>query len=275
MCRGDGLQAGGAPGAANDGSKGIDVVNKGQVGIFDWTLVKAETKEAFTDWLDANGFPHQPAADTQFAHYVKEGFYFVAFKVTASDSAPPAGKRICGDFGPIELAFSTTKPLVPTRIASVSANGQTPAWKIYALSSHDEQLAITAQSSYAATPSYADELTATSLASTPQLAKLAAPGDQLVRMQVGFGFADLDSDLVLSSTKPTQLIPTADQIEYVDCPDGKLPASPGGDGSGASGSASASDDGCAVSTDGPARGVTTLALSLAAVLLVRRRRRAS
>jgi hypothetical protein len=252
VCKGSEPQ--GDFGASNGGAgapPGVAVIDKGQVGIFDWSLVKADSKASFTEWLDANGFPHAPAADAQFSHYVTAGWEFVAFKVTAGEDAPPAGMKLCGDFGPIELAFPTATPVVPTRIAAVSAGGYSPSWRVYGLSDPASQLTIT-QGQYPAMLSYGGALTATSLAGAPELAKLAAPGDRLVRLEVGFSFNGLADDLTLSTAAPQSMRATRDEIVYVDCKAGVAPPptpTPGvGDpASGTSGSGSADDP-----TDGSA-----------------------
>lgn len=272
---------GGAPGESNDGTKGgADVIDKGQVGIFDWALVKADSKDSFTQWLDTNGFPHAPEADEQFSHYVDEGWYFVAFKVTAGADAPPAGKKLCGDFGPIELAFPTATPVVPTRMAAVSAGGRSPAWRIYGLTGAGSQLGVTA-ARYPAMLSYSDELSSAALATAPQLSKLGVAGDRLVRLEVGFGFDGLSKDLELTPASPQKMRSTRDEITYVDCPT-TTPTNPGdpgnpslgtpvGDGSGGSSSSS----GCGVARDGRSGTIAfggALALSLALVAARRRRK---
>jgi hypothetical protein len=273
VCKGDldGGSAGAAPGDRN--SDGVDVINQGQVGIFDWVLVKADSKASFTEWLDSNGFPHAPAADEQFTHYVTEGWSFVAFKVTAGPNAPPAGKKLCGDFGPIELAFPTTTPVVPTRIASVSAGGQSPSWRIYGLSAPAAQLAITSSEYYAST-SYSDALSATTLAGAPELAKLGAAGDRLVRLDVSFGFNTLANDLVLTSAAPQQSRAVKTEIEYVDCPAGvTVPPQPGDPVT--TGSGSGSGGGCAVTPRSNAKEVagTTLGALLALALVMRQKKK--
>lgn len=274
LCKGD-LDAGGVGfgGTDNGGSKGgADVIDKGQVGIFDWALVKADSKDSFTQWLDTNGFPHAPDADTQFAHYVAEGWYFVAFKVTAGADAPPAGKKLCGDFGPIELAFPTATPVVPTRMAAVSAGGRSPAWRIYGLTAPGSQLGVTA-AKYPAMLSFSDELSAASLASAPQLAKLGAAGDRLVRLEVGFGFDGLAKDLELTPATPQKMRSTREEITYVDCPT-TTPTDPSlGTPVGASGApAGAQSSGCGVANTGSGSGLAALGAALALGLVAARRR---
>jgi hypothetical protein len=108
------------------------------------------------------------------------------------------------DFGPIELAFDTATPVVPTRIAAVSANAQSPSWRVYGVSASASQLAITSGSAYPAMTTYSDELGATTLSSAPQLSKLASAGDRLVRLEVGFAFSGIQKDMFLTASAPAK-----------------------------------------------------------------------
>ncbi len=94
-----------ADGGGDSGGPTVQVIDKGQVGIFDYSVIKADTVASFTDWLDADQYPYTVASAAPLAYYVSEGWYFVAFKVTADSQNPPSGQELCGDLGPIELAF--------------------------------------------------------------------------------------------------------------------------------------------------------------------------
>lgn len=270
--------AGGSDGTDAGQSNGANVVDQGQVGIFDWSLVKADTKESFTQWLDANGFAHAPTADEQFAHYVQQGWYFVAFKVTASPNDPPAGKKLCGDFGPIELGFPTASPVVPTRIAQVSAGGRSPNWRVYGISEAASQLAVKADR-YASITSFSDELNAPTLAANPELAKLASAGDRVVRLEVSFGFGNLDKDLLLGTETPKQFRSTTTEVEYIDCPSTQ-PTNPPSTSGGTTeptaepSNGSSSSSGCNTTSRSPADlALGGLGVAIAIGLVARRRRR--
>lgn len=263
---GGGLDAGSFGGdAPNDGTT---VVNQGKVGIFDWVLLKADSTAAFTSWLDANGYPHAASADTQFAQYVADGWYFVAFKVTASNKVPGANEKICGDFGPIALAFPTATPVVPTRIAAVSPSDPNPlAWRIYGVS--DAQLAVNGAGYYAVSK-FSGALDAAELAASPALAKLASVGDRLVKLDVQFSPSTAATDMTLTKTAAVDHRETVYDVTYVDCDGGSVP----GDDAGAVSSAQpvSSSGGCALGSGGRS-GALALVVAAMAGLFVRRRRR--
>ncbi|MGC4119681.1 MAG: DUF2330 domain-containing protein [Myxococcales bacterium] len=252
-CRGRvGPDGGLAHGASDAGVTGPAVIDHGQVGIFDWVLLKADSSASFTAWLDANGFPHDASAEPLFAHYVAKGWFFVAFKVTAGEEAPPEGTRLCGDFGPIQLSFPAATPVVPTRIAAASAPSYSSLrWRIYALG--DQQLSATGTDFYATTR-FAGGLDSATLAGLPKLSVLARAGDRLSKLDVTFS-PSAEADLALGPVENVDYRETLEDITYVDCPGD--PDGPGG--------------GC--STTGP--GVLPFALSALTLLplLGRRRRR--
>jgi hypothetical protein len=193
---------GGAPGAGGSmgagGGSGVTVVNAGTVGIFDWTLLKADTTQAFTDWLDANGYPYQPAAQTAFAAYVKDGWYFVAFKVTAADKAPAAGTELCGDLGPISLAFDSQKLVIPARITAAAGVGAElqQKWHVFTITARDQQLS-------APTPVNSSLLFAGSIANVQgyvAVGKVAANGDRLDEFDLDYAPSLLTADISFENT---------------------------------------------------------------------------
>ena len=272
QCRDKGIGNGGLDAGISfggDASDGTTVIDKGKVGIFDWTLLKADTTAAFTSWLDANGYPHAASADTQFTHYVTQGWYFVAFKVTASSAAPGTNEKICGDFGPIALTFPAAAPVVPTRIAAVSTSDPNPLmWRIYGVS--DQSLTVSS-AGYYPYPKFSGTLGTPELASSPALAKLAAPGDRLVKIDVQFEPSVTTADLTLVPGSVPDFRETVYDITYIDCDGGTIPEAGAADfpvevGGGGGGG------GCAVGGDGSA-GAAALAFVAFAGMLARRRRR--
>jgi hypothetical protein len=77
--------------AAAAGDAGASVLSTGRVGFLDWVLLKADSQEAFTDWLTANGYPYSTAALDVFSYYVQKGWYFVAFRISQG-TMPDAGR---------------------------------------------------------------------------------------------------------------------------------------------------------------------------------------
>jgi hypothetical protein len=180
---------------------GVDVVDRGRVGIFDYEIVQAVSVNAFTDWLDANGYPHatygsdlwSPPNPYQF--YVDKGWYFVAFKVSADSSAPPAGKKLCGDLGPLQLSFPTAQPVVPARIASVNygTSGQLPTWRVFLIASNQQKLETSG--SFNSSRYFSKALHQSELADFGQLAAVSQEGERLTVLNVHFSYTDVGEDI--------------------------------------------------------------------------------
>ncbi len=218
VCRADLWGTGGsAPGAAVDGgAPGVDVINTGQVGIFDWSLLRADDSAAFTDWLDANQYPYDEGAVEHFDYYVMKSWYFIAFKVTAAQERPAQGSKICGSFGPIQLAFSADTPVVPTRIASVGeGRAHNFTWRIHTLAAKP----MTAASAiFSETLHYAGAITREQLETFEEVATVAVEGDQLTSLVVSFLGSEVDEDITLTeSSGPAEYRQTITRARYIDC----------------------------------------------------------
>lgn len=215
----DGSGEGGAgTGGSWSGHSGVDVVDKGQVGVFDWTLLKADTAASFTDWLDANKYPFDPTSLDQFTYYVDSGWYFIAFKVTADSAAPPEGSLICGDLGPIQLSFPSASPIIPARIAAAASQDGSYddfVWRVFALAS--TQLEVKTEGAYS-TLRYSGAISAKHLSSYSALSTMAGAGDRLTAVDVDFYPADLTSDLSFGPAPfPADYRLTEVNTTYIDC----------------------------------------------------------
>jgi MYXO-CTERM domain-containing protein len=218
---------GGKASAGGSGSAGTTVIDRGQVGIFDWALLQATSVASFTDWLDANGFPYQPSAVNAFQYYVDGGWYFVAFKVStgtgtsggAGGGASGAGGKggtggvsaqICGTFGPIVLSFpAPAAPVVPARIASVSSGSL--SWTIYALATEQMQI-----QNLGSELRFSGAVGASELETYPAVAPLAREGDRLTELLVT---SAPSQDFVLEpNPSPTDY--RREQIQIVYCSGG-------------------------------------------------------
>lgn len=217
----DGLAGGMEDAGMRQGSNdlGVDVIERGQVGMFDYVLLQADTSAAFTDWLDANGFPYDAESSAYFAYYVNKSWYFVAFRVTAGPEAPPEGSLLCGDLGPLSLSFELNDPIVPSRIAAVGAGSESQFnWRVFAFSDQPLTAAGTVgwEELY-----FAGALTDEQLVEYPLIASVAEAGTQLTVLDVHFYGADVSDDITLTpSDGPTEYRTTQYEYTYVDCIDG-------------------------------------------------------
>jgi hypothetical protein len=264
----------GTGGTAGNGS-GTTVIERGQVGIFDWALLQATSVASFTDWLDTNGFPYQSDAQAAFQYYVTSGWYFVAFKVSAagggSGGSTGSGgsgqaRSICGNFGPVMLSFSVPGgPVVPARIAAVSSSSF--RWTVYTLA--PDQLGLRGWSYELR---FSGALPAGELTTYPSLSGVGQPGDRLTELLVT---TMPDQDLVLEADpNPIDYRRTEYRYEYVSCTGGA--AGNAGQAARATPVAAHQDGGCSVRRERVGRGsiVVCLCAALLSLGLFKRRRRA-
>ncbi|MBI5548320.1 MAG: DUF2330 domain-containing protein [Deltaproteobacteria bacterium] len=200
-------------GCGSDADKGVDlaaqfpeekpqvnVVDRGRVGAFEWALLQAVTVNAFTDWLDQNGFPHDSASQAIYQSYVDKQWYFVAFKVSADASAPPEGMKLCGDLGPIQLSFTAASPVVPSRIASLNQSGTRPTWRVYLVAGQQQRVSDqSGYGSYYSSPYFAQTLVEGDLSSRPALAEMAREGERVTVLTVSLPTAGASDDLYFAA----------------------------------------------------------------------------
>ncbi|MCC6525751.1 MAG: DUF2330 domain-containing protein [Polyangiaceae bacterium] len=211
---GEGLGCGTAASdkALAGGNQGVNVIDAGRVGDFDWVQVQADTQAAFTDWLDANGYPYPAGATAVFDHYVGKGWYFVAFKFATTLSAPPPGSEVCGDLGPFALEFPTPEPVVPARITAAGAMGSL-VWDVYTLTA-EQQRALPDPGILSSELRYAWGLAAADLADLPEVATLAVAGDHVTRLRLTIEPSWLADDLAFA-VEPAPGDFRATDIQYV------------------------------------------------------------
>lgn len=112
---GAGTKGGGKPGGARGKPEGGGVVvhEVKEVGSFKAFVLSATDAKALSGWLEENKLETNPENDAWLAHYVKAGFFFVAFR-----HDPPKEKK--DDAGgvtseTIRLSFATAAPYYPYR----------------------------------------------------------------------------------------------------------------------------------------------------------------
>jgi MYXO-CTERM domain-containing protein len=118
---------------------------------------------------------------------------------------------------------------------------------------------------YYGTTRFSGALGASELASSPALAKLAAPGERLVKMDVQFYPSETTTDLALVPGSVPDFRETVYDITYVDCDGGTLPGDAGA-------SVEVSGGGCAVGGGGSSGAMAVAVVSLVGLLARRRRR---
>ena len=224
----EGSGGAGSGGVAPFPTSGVNIVNQGQVGVFDWKLVQASSTTLFTDWLTANNFPYDSASSDAFGYYVNLNWYFVAFTITAAASDPPDGTTICGNLGPIQLAFPTDSPVIPARIVGTDGDiaNNYLTWRVHILASSQMDLSTSVATVVTETLRYSGAVTADNLSTYTALSTMAAAGDRLTSMDVSFltGSIASDLDFVPAATPADYRL---SETNYVDCNGCSFRAGPG------------------------------------------------
>jgi MYXO-CTERM domain-containing protein len=223
VCASNGFVLGGSANAVDSASGstsgGTYVIDQGKVGIFTWELLKADTSRSFTDWLNANAFPYPASAASAFDHYVQSGWYFVAFRVTASQTDPTVGYQICGDFGPISLSFPTPQAIIPARMATAGDTQSLFFWRVFTIAAHQMTVSSGTSSGQASSQQqFAGKLQDEDLANRPAAGSIAKPGEWLTELNISFYGPTLKDDITLASTTSDQAFRRHLYVEKeVDC----------------------------------------------------------
>jgi hypothetical protein len=92
----------------------VRILDRQRVGVFDTVTLSAKDPKALTSWLNTNGFATPTSATPVIADYVKDGWVFVAARVTRSTNTTEATAP-----HPLSFTFPTRKPVYPLRLTGV------------------------------------------------------------------------------------------------------------------------------------------------------------
>jgi len=107
---------------APGGTGNVHVWETMDVGIYETTILSADTSSALIDWLNKNGYTFPEGGGQVISYYIGKGYYFIAMKVKKEDSENP---NYYMGIKPIHIHFSTSKIIYPLKISSISAADQT------------------------------------------------------------------------------------------------------------------------------------------------------
>ena len=119
------LLAGGAQSAAPP-----TVVAQVQLGPLEATTLTGGDESGVRQWLDSHGYNMRPEVVAQLDPYLKQGWAFVAMRLT-SDSA------LDGQLAPVQLQFASDRLVYPMRMSAAAKNPQRVV--IYTLGQHRMQ----------------------------------------------------------------------------------------------------------------------------------------
>jgi hypothetical protein len=100
-----------APAAAS--GAGVQVLDSGAVGPFDYVVVTSPDPAEMVRWLRDNGYQIDPSMEPLVQAYTDEGMVFLAMKLQ-----PGKGTN---DITPIRLTYDAVQPMIPLRLTAVAA----------------------------------------------------------------------------------------------------------------------------------------------------------
>jgi hypothetical protein len=106
----------GRTGSAPPGS-GVDVLQQGQVGPYDFSVVGGTNGGDITDWLRQNGYRVTQPMEPLITSYTDMGMVFLAMKLQ--------GGKEAGDIQPVKMTFDAQQAMIPLRLAAVGAQPDT------------------------------------------------------------------------------------------------------------------------------------------------------
>ncbi|WP_280217782.1 DUF2330 domain-containing protein [Nocardia neocaledoniensis] len=161
-----GETSGAAPGS------GPEVLGQVQLGPLEATTLRGGDLTGVREWLDANGYQLRPEVSATLDPYLREGWSFVAMRLT---SATP----LSGALDPVRLTFDSDRLIYPMRMSAAATRPQSV--RLYVFGDHrvtrtDPDAAT--QSTFTEFASPVGELT------DPDLVSLAAGKNYLTQLSV-------------------------------------------------------------------------------------------
>jgi MYXO-CTERM domain-containing protein len=128
---------------------------------------------------------------------------------------------VCNALGPVKLSFASTVPVVPSRMAtagtaSTGSYSYAFSWRIFGITSGDQQLAFTDGANGNRVLGYSGALAAADISS---LAGLAQAGDRLTKLTLTFAYGSTDPDVGLSLSTASDYRQIIYTTQYIYCPD--------------------------------------------------------
>lgn len=90
----------------------------GEVGPYDYAIIKNEKIDDMIYWLRYNNYQVTPAMEPLITQYVKEGLYFLAMKLKRGADAT--------EIKPVVMTYQAIHPMIPIRLTAVAAMPDMP-----------------------------------------------------------------------------------------------------------------------------------------------------
>ena len=95
-------------------SSSVDVVASGEVGPYEFDVVRSDDPDALVGWLGEFNYRVTPEMEPIIDLYVAEGFVFLAMKLR-----PGQGVQ---NVEPVKVTYPSSAPMIPLRLTAVAAN---------------------------------------------------------------------------------------------------------------------------------------------------------
>ncbi|MCA9680856.1 MAG: DUF2330 domain-containing protein, partial [Myxococcales bacterium] len=103
----------GAGGFDETGGGGVDILDRGFAGAFEYVTLTGSTVQEIVDWLDAAGYAQDEDAPPILQEYLDEGFVFVAIKLRSEAGV--------AEIHPLAIRYSGIEPCIPIRLTRIAA----------------------------------------------------------------------------------------------------------------------------------------------------------
>ena len=101
---------------------GVEVIEQGQTGPYDFAILRATDAQVLFDWLGANDYNLPATAIAAVEPYALMGdeTHFVALKLQKDASV--------GDLQPVKLTYAAAQPMVPIQLTAIAAQPDMPIY---------------------------------------------------------------------------------------------------------------------------------------------------
>lgn len=150
--------------AAGAPRAGPTVLDRVQLGPLEATTLAGGELDGIREWLSDNGYQLRPEVIDTMEPYLREGWSFVAMRLTSSEP-------LNGALDPVRLAFDTERFVYPMRMSAAAKDPQTV--RLYLLSDHRVQRSDADTTSQSVTIEFAGRV---EKATDPELSELIGSG---------------------------------------------------------------------------------------------------
>ncbi|EDM76916.1 hypothetical protein PPSIR1_37544 [Plesiocystis pacifica SIR-1] len=96
-----------------EGGGGIEIIDRGLAGAFEYVVLTGSTVDEVVDWLDEAGYAQDEDAPPILQEYLDEDFLFVALKLQSGAGVD--------EIHPLAIRYPGTEPCIPIRLTRIAA----------------------------------------------------------------------------------------------------------------------------------------------------------